>query len=128
MSIVLDMTVNAWPNKIDCGEILVLNINGSFVVTWNSQGQKKEEVRIRYRGIFMISFTNVGPDPAFYFTGRSFLFVAFPKFVQRIFPLATLIKLLNCPCLTTHIDSPNWFHFTQNNPPCKCNLYNSTKI
>lgn len=33
MSIVLDMTVNAWPNKIDCGEILVLNINGSFVVT-----------------------------------------------------------------------------------------------
>ncbi|CAG7860836.1 unnamed protein product [Brassica rapa] len=60
-----DIDLNVNPVEEDCR-----TTNGVFVVKRNNQGQEEKSQVSRH---FMISFYHVGPNPAFYFTGRSFI-------------------------------------------------------
>lgn len=99
----------------------LLRPNGVLVNKWNSKGQKEKSQVSRHLMIYLLEC--VGPDTAFYFTGRSFLFVAFPKFFLRIFPLQMLLKLRKYPCFVIVITIMGiLLHFTTKNNPLANNM------
>lgn len=70
--------------------------NGFFVIKRNNQGQEEKSQASRH--LMIVSFHHVGPEFAFYFTGRSLLFfIAFPNFFRRIFPLQNTNQLRKYP-------------------------------